>query len=219
MRRLLLPTVIVGLLALGACSPAAPVGVEPATSPATNSATSPTPRPTASPSASRDPSASATATATASENTDDESVEEQGEKSGGSMTAFDDPYRYKDGLRVEVTKIRHGTITAADVAAGARSKKGTPWVQLTVRVTNGSKHRLTELVGDYELSFGRNKEPADQIGVPGVRSRGLSGSIAPGKTQITSGTFRVPVKHQDDVVLGFTPDMDHGTTYFAGSIA
>lgn len=198
MRRLLLLITTSALLAFGACSPTAPETVEPPASPVTS--------PPVSPSVSQGPSAQESSTPTASQDTDDDSVEEQGDESDDE-TSFADAYSYSDGVKVEVTKIRHGT----------RGKKGA-WVQLTVRVTNGSKKRMAEPVGDFELSYGPDKDVADPISVPGVRNRDLSGSIAPGKANTTSASFSVPVKDQDDVVLGFTPDISHDTAYFSGSI-
>lgn len=216
MRRLLLLITTSGLLAFGACGPAAPVADEPAVRPSA----SPSLTPSVSPSVSPSPSAAGSATPAKSEDTDDESVEEQGDDtSGEDDTSFTDPYVYRDGLEVEVTKLRHGSVTADDVEAGARAEKGTAWVQLTVRVTNRSKHRTAEPVGDFELSYGPDKDVADPVSLPTVRNRGLSGSIARGEAKVTSATFVVPVKDQDDVVLGFTPDIDHDTAYFTGSIA
>ncbi|WP_375423240.1 hypothetical protein [uncultured Friedmanniella sp.] len=222
MRRLLAVTVAVGLTALAACTSAAPAG--PVTSGTALSSPLPSsPLPSSPLPSSPLPSSTATprkSPSATSKPSDDGSVEEQGDDTSDSKnTSFDDAYTYKDGVRIEITKVRHGTVTAKDVTAGARLKKGTPWVQLTVRVENGSKHRMSELVGDYELSYGPDKEPADPIGLPGQHDRGLSGSIASGKDEVISSTFSIPVKDQDDVVLGFTPDIDHHTAYFSGSIA
>lgn len=107
MRRLVGVTVIVALFALAACTPAAPVGPEPASAdPASAQPSSASPvsvEPTASASPSSDPA-------------DDESVEEQGDEASEPEVSFKDGYTYPDGVEVDVTKVKHGRITAQDVS-------------------------------------------------------------------------------------------------------
>ncbi len=218
MRRLLGVTVAVALLAGAGCTPAAPgapVVPEPTSADSASAAPSSDSPATVSPTASTSPSSDPAAT----EEPTDESVEEQGDEASEPEVSFEKAYTYRDGLKVEVTRIKHGRITADDVKRRARQKKGTPWVQLTVRVQNGSKKPLSDPIGSFTLIYGSDGDEADPIAVPGLDDTDLTGSISRGATKTCSSTFSVPLQDQDHVFLEFTPDINHGSILFSGSIA
>lgn len=201
MRRLLAVTVIAGLMALAACTPAAPAGGDPSGA-APSSPRPVTVAPSSTPSASAKPTKSPSASAQA---TADESEEEQGDDASEPTVSFKKAYTYPDGVRVEVSNVEHG------------KRKGTPWVQVSIRVTNGSKRRLSDPIGSFTLAF--DGDEADPVRVPGLHDTDLTGHISRGKSKICSSTFSIPLKSQDHVFLEFTADIDHGSILFSGSIA
>ena len=149
---------------------------------------------------------------------DEPPSEEPTEEAEPAVAKFTDKYTFEDGVEVEVIKVKHGKITAADVEALADDKKGTPWVQLTVRVRNGSPTRLSDLTQSFTLTYGPDGEEAVAGYVPSVEDTDISGSILPKKSKVASDTFMVPEKYQDDVVLEFGFDYEHGSAIFAGSL-
>lgn len=136
----------------------------------------------------------------------------------GDVATFGDKYTYEDGIEVEVTKIKLGKVSARDVDQLADDKEGTPWTQFTVRIRNGSDARLADVSASYTVTYGPDGEEATASYIPTVDDTDVSGSILPGKSKVSSDTFVIPTKYQDDVVLEFGFDYEHEAAIFAGSV-
>lgn len=137
----------------------------------------------------------------------------------GGVVTFTDDYTYDDGTAVRVTKIQHGTVSAADVNSAEPARQGDAWVFLTLRVTNGTDHALKDVYGDSTLTFGPEGKAADSIFLDSIGpTDDLDGSILPGKSGNEQVIFVVPAKYQNDVVLEFGFHDDYESAIFQGPL-
>lgn len=148
----------------------------------------------------------------------EETTEPSAEPSEQAPANFKEKYTYPDGVEVEVTRVKKGKLTAADVEAFADGKVGSPWQELTVRVRNGSDARLTDLYSNFSVVYGPDGDSAEPVFVPSAENVTMSGTILPGKAKVASQTFAIPTKYLDDVVLEYSVDLEHEPAIFAGSL-
>ena len=151
----------------------------------------------------------------------DEPTEEETREKENSIASFKDRYTYKDGIEVEITRIKHGQVTRAD-AEYALVKAGSAYVTLTVRVNNKSKKKL-DVFSSYTLTYGADGHEAETPYLPSVNnhSESMSGKILPGRSKVSSRTFAISTKHQggsEPPVLEFGFDLEHQAAFFSGSL-
>lgn len=143
--------------------------------------------------------------------------EPTGTPSERAPAGFHDKYVYDDGLQVEVIRIVVGHFTARDVAPTAEDEmKGHPYAKFTVRVKNGSKTTVA-LASSATVTYGPDGDQAKESYLLDSDS-GLSGKLIPGKSRSTVSVYLVPDKYWADVVMEFTPDFEHTSAVFSGSI-
>jgi Domain of unknown function (DUF4352) len=130
--------------------------------------------------------------------------------------SFAEKYVYSDGLEVEVIKIRNGQFTAAQVEYVGNVKKGEPYTVFTIRVKNGSP-KTVELNGSMRATYGPDGEEAEQSYLEG-ETGDLSGKLIKGKSRSAGFVFLIPTRFYDDVVLEVSPDFEHDSAVFSGSI-
>jgi hypothetical protein len=130
--------------------------------------------------------------------------------------SFDEKYVYSDGLQVEVIKIRNGQFTAAQVEYQDNVKKGDPYTVFTIRVRNGSP-KTVELNGSVRATYGPDGEEAEQSYLED-ETGDLSGKLIKGKSRSAGFVFLIPTRFYDDVVLEVSPDFEHDSAVFSGSI-
>ena len=138
--------------------------------------------------------------------------EEETREKENSIASFKDRYTYKDGIEVEITRIKHGQVTRAD-AEYALVKAGSAYVTLTVRVNNKSKKKL-DVFSSYTLTYGADGHEAETPYLPSVNnhSESMSGKILPGRSKVSSRTFAISTKHQggsEPPVLEFGFDLEN----------
>ena len=89
---------------------------------------------------------------------------------------------------------------------------------LTIRVTNGTKKRVT--VGDYEqiMTYGKTGDEAAEVQDDGIQS--IDGTVLPGKSRTGTYGWLVAKKDRKDVQLEFewASDSDHEKALFAGPL-
>jgi len=129
---------------------------------------------------------------------------------------FGEKYVYSDGLQVEVIRIRNGQFTARQVEYEDKIKKGDPYTVFTIRVKNGTSKTI-DLVGTVQVTYGPDGEEAEQTYLLD-EAEDMSGKLIKGKSRSAGFSFLVPTKFYDDVVLEFSPDFDHDSAVFSGSI-
>jgi hypothetical protein len=137
------------------------------------------------------------------------------------VASFKDKYVYPDGVEVEVTKIQHGEVSQEDIDNYGQDtyKLGSPWVHMTVRVRNGSDQRLQDVSSSYSVTIGEDGDEADVYPFASdVDSDDMTGSILPGKSKVSSSTFLIPTKLQEDVVLEYSFSYDREAAIFLGSV-
>jgi hypothetical protein len=164
------------------------------------------------------PVASEPAESTSSEEPADEPTEYATEP---EVASFKDKYVYPDGVEVEVTKIQHGEVSQEDIDNYGQDtyKLGSPWVHMTVRVRNGSDQRLQDVTSAYTVTIGEDGDEADVYPFASdVDSDDMTGSILPGKSKVSSSTFLIPTKLQEDVVLEYSFDYEREAAIFLGSV-
>ena len=113
---------------------------------------------------------------------------------------FKDSFVYTDGVKVDVIKITTARLTSSAYTDND-SKAGTPYVVLTMRVTNGTKKRVT--VGDYEqiMTYGKTGDEAAEVQDDGIQS--IDGTVLPGKSRTGTYGWVVAKKDRKDVQLEF----------------
>jgi hypothetical protein len=129
---------------------------------------------------------------------------------------FGEKYVYSDGLEVEVIKIRNGRFTASQVEYADDVKKGDAYSVFTIRIRNGSP-KTVELLGSVAVTYGPDGEPAEQT-YSLDEAEELSGKLIKGKSRSAGFVFLIPTRFYDDVVLEVSPDFEHDSAVFSGSI-
>jgi len=206
---------------LSACATTPTSGVEEGDGPATSQTTEPDTT-TADDTTADDSTTDDTAT---DETTADEGAEgadyDEEEPAEPAPANFHQKYTYEDGVQIEVTKIKHSKVTRYDaeiIDDKDVAKAGDPVVYLEVRVKNGSKTSI-DAYGSFTMTYGADGMEAPTSYLPdGKETTDMSGKILPGKSKTASENFMIPAKSQGDVVLEFSPDMDHESAIFSGSV-
>ena len=75
----------------------------------------------------------------------------------------------------------------------------------------------THRVGTVQVTYGPDGEEAEQTYLLD-EAEDMSGKLIKGKSRSAGFSFLVPTKFYDDVVLEFSPDFDHDSAVFSGSI-
>jgi hypothetical protein len=137
---------------------------------------------------------------------------------GPDSATFKDKYTYIDGLQVEVIKIVNGKFTEAQAEYRDDVKPGQPYTVMTIRVKNGTP-KTVDLVGSATVTYGPDGTEAETTYAEDSDiSEGLDGKLLKGKSRSARYVFLIPPKHQNDVVLEFSPDFEHDSAMFSGSI-
>src|SRR3954451_7924855 len=129
--------------------------------------------------------------------------------------SFQDTRTYADGIRVAVQGIRHTRLPVVTMAD--RSEPGSPMLVLLLLVENGSEQPLGLDEVAALLTYGPDGESSDTPFGNGVV--GMSGELAPGKSQTGSVAFIVPEEYWDRVTLEVYLDRDHESAIFTGPVA
>lgn len=191
------------VLVLAGCSagePAPEATQGAATASATTPAASPSPTPTPGSTPSPTPSPSPAPTESPQPNLIGQSLE------------------WSDGTSVEVTKIKRGKVTAEHVDWNDDLKIGQAYVIITVKLTNGTTEQI-DLMTEASLSYGPDGDEATDTYLSEDTEAGApDGVLPPERSRSGFFVFLVPQKHQDDVVLGLTPSLDHDEATFTGSL-
>jgi hypothetical protein len=137
---------------------------------------------------------------------------------GPDNATFNDEYTYSDGLQIEVIKVVNATFMAAQAEYRDDVKRGQPYTVMTVRVKNGTP-KTVELMGSATVTYGPDGTEAEtSYAEDRDISEGLDGKLLKGKSRSARYVFLIPPKHLDDVVLEFSPDFEHDSAMFSGSI-
>ncbi len=137
--------------------------------------------------------------------------------------SFKEKYVYPDGLEIEIIRIKLGRLTAAEEESwnevtDMNLKKGAGRVTFTTRIRNGS-NKIIERSTSSTITYGPDGEVAEKISYDGDSPIGsLDGKLVPGKARSSTDTAVIPEQHWDDVVIEVTPDFDHGSAVFVGSV-
>jgi hypothetical protein len=151
--------------------------------------------------------------------------DESGQESAAERppASFKEKYVYPDGLEVEITRIKLGRLTAAEAESwnevtDMKLKKGAGRVTFTTRIRNGS-NKIIEISASTTIAYGPDGEVAEKIFYDGDSPIGsLDGKLVPGKARSSTDTAVIPEQHWDDVVMEVTPDFEHGSAVFVGSV-
>lgn len=131
------------------------------------------------------------------------------------IASFKEKYVYDDGLEVEVIKIVNGKFTPKDVEYTEEAKAGDPYTKLTMRVRNGSKVTI-QLLGSATVTYGPDGTEAVLSSLLDTDS--MDGKLIPGKSRSAAAVYLIPPKYYGDVVMEFSPDLEHSSAVFSGSI-
>lgn len=210
------PILAAAALALAGCAPAVqPTTVEPGDGPAdTAPATSAPPPGTAVPDSF--PTEEPTEEEMPEEGPTEEPSDEESQHEDPQVATFDEKYTYEDGVQIEITKIVKGRFTGAEGEYADTEKKGDSYAKLTARVRNGSK-KTVNLSASATVSYGPDGEEAVKSYLLDSDS-GLDGKLIPGKSRSAVAVYLIPEKYWGDVVMEFTPDFEHESAVFSGSI-
>jgi len=152
------------------------------------------------------------------EPTDDPTLDEEAPQ---QVASFNDKYTYPDGLVMEVIRIKNAEFTRAEALYDdgepkgmEKEKPGDPYTKMTVRIKNGSA-KTQEL--SAPATYGPDGTEAVKSYLLDADS-GIDGKLIPGKSRSGDAVYLIPKKYRGDVVMEFTPDYDHGSAVFAGSV-
>jgi len=126
------------------------------------------------------------------------------------------PFRYPDGLEVEVVGIQHGQLGDFPSTDDPNAKKGDPYTVVTVALRNRSADVIdTVLLGD--LRYGPEKTRAYRIA---MEDNGGMQSLEPDQASVPYDMgFLVPVSKRHDVVLEVSIELgSRQPARFAGSL-
>jgi hypothetical protein len=127
---------------------------------------------------------------------------------------FHNSVTYKDGLKVQVIKIRQ--ITAGQYAAGA--KPGARVTALTIRVNNGSSKAFDVSLVSPSVTYGKDGVKAPDV-FDGSKFGGMTGKVLPGKAQTATWGFGIPKADLGDVTLQVgLGSFTHDAAIFTGSV-
>jgi len=131
---------------------------------------------------------------------------------------FHHKYVYADGLQVEVIRIQRGHFTASQVKyVSTGEKKGDPYVLFVVRVKNGSR-ALVDLSSSETVTYGPDGKEAEFTNAVDGSGGGLNGKLLPGRARSETFAYLIPDKYQSDVVMEYSPDVEHDSALFVGSV-
>lgn len=145
-----------------------------------------------------------------------EPSDEPTEDTGPAAASFKEKITYPDGLEVEVIRTRVAKFGEYDSTDGGDAKKGDPYILLSVRVKNGSK-KTVQLVGSGTVSYGPDGEEASTAYTSATE--GMDGKLIPGKSKTGKYGYVVPAKYRSDVTFEFSPDFEHESAVFTGSLS
>lgn len=122
-------------------------------------------------------------------------------------------------MSMEVTKVQRGKVTSEHVDWNDDLEVGQEYAIVTVKVTNGTDDEV-DLLTEASASYGPDGEQAVDTYISEDTEAGSpDGVLPPGRARSGFFLFLIPAKHQDDVVLGLTPSLDHDEATLTGSLA
>jgi hypothetical protein len=141
---------------------------------------------------------------------------EEPSEAPAKVANFKEKYVYEDGLQVEVIRIVNSRFTKSQTEYSDEAKAGDPYSKFTVRVKNGSKLTV-KLSASATVTYGPDGVEAEKSYLLDDDS-GLEGKLLPGRSRSAAAVYLIPPKYYGDVVMEFTPDLDHDSAVFSGSI-
>lgn len=152
-------------------------------------------------------------TATPGQGRSSSATDQQTKATKASTASFKDAVTYRDGLAVEVMKVRQGKIP--DFASGG--KPGKPMTSFTIRIRNGSKAAYDATLVSPSVTYGKDGDQAEGVFTDKIGG-GMRGKILPGKAQTAVWAFAIPTADLGDVTMQVAlGDLEHATAIFTGS--
>lgn len=121
------------------------------------------------------------------------------------------PVTYRDGLEVEIMKIKQSTVTAE----GPGNLTGSPTTTITFELTNSTAKAIDLNQVVVTASYGSPSRIASAMYVPG--SQDFNGTVKPGAKSVASYTASIPVADKCDVSISVDFDGLHSDATFTGA--
>ena len=126
---------------------------------------------------------------------------------------------YDDGVRVDVSKIRHGKLTQLDTEifdSEAEAEAGASYVDFTVRIVNESRQRLALSTSDL-VTYGPNDDEAEEV-LFATAEGDITGTLKPRRSKSLRLQYVIPRKHQRNVRMEFHFEDGRAPAVFEGSV-
>jgi hypothetical protein len=124
---------------------------------------------------------------------------------------------YDDGVRVDVTKIRHGKLTQLDTEIfDSEAGAGAPYVDFTVRIANNSKQRLALSTSDL-VTYGPDEDEAEEV-LFATAEGDITATLKPRRSKSLRLQYVIPKKHQRNVRMEFHFEDGRDAAMFEGSV-
>ena len=125
---------------------------------------------------------------------------------------------YDDGVRVDVTKIRHGKLTQLDTEIfDSAAEAGAPYVDFTVRIVNKSKQRLALSTRD-QVTYGPAEDEAEEV-LFAEAEGDITATLKPDRSKSMHLQYVIPKKHQRNVRMEFHFEDGRDPAVFEGSVS
>jgi hypothetical protein len=142
-----------------------------------------------------------------------EPADDDSDAKAETTASFEKAVTYKDGLKVEVSGIKHGKIGQYDVGG----KPGGDQTTFTVRITNGSKAAFDATLAIPSVTYGEAGTAAEVV-INDTAGAGFTGKILPGKSMSAPWAFAIPASELGDVTMQVAvADLDKEAAIFTGS--
>ena len=124
---------------------------------------------------------------------------------------------YGDGVRVAVTKIRHGKLTQLDTEIfDSEAEAGAPYVDFTVRIVNKSKQRLALSTSEL-VTYGPDEDEAEEV-LFAEADGDISATLKPRGSKSLRLQYVIPKQHQRNVRMEFHLEDGRDPAIFEGSV-
>lgn len=140
-------------------------------------------------------------------------ADDKSETKDDSTASFKEAVTYKDGLKVEVSAVKHGKIGQYDVGG----KPGGDQTTFTVRITNGSKAPFDATLVVPSVTYGEAGTTAEAV-ITDKIGGGFTGKVLPGKSMSAPWAFAIPANELGDVTMQVElAVLDKDAAIFTGS--
>ena len=124
---------------------------------------------------------------------------------------FGQSFTYEDGLKVTVTEVKRGTVNSDDW----EGNPGDPKVIVTVKITNGTTHKVRADEAGVQLYYGSQGDVAENL----YNYEGFTGTISKGRSRTGKYDFALPNKTAlKSITVEVEPSFDHESAIFEGSV-